>query len=72
MDIFEQRYQKRFQLWNNRHEFGNKHNVWYTENFEDQDATQIVKDIRFYESENIAAKMKLKKGEQDHVLFAFD
>jgi len=72
VEVFDQRYERRYKLWNNRHNFSEAQKRWYDDNFEEQDAIKIVKDVKFYESENIMAKMKLKKGEKDDVLFAFE
>ena len=72
MDIFEQRYEKRFNLWNNREKFENLSAKWYDAIFLEQDAEAIVKQVKAYDQDNIQAKMKLKKGETDEVLNKFD
>lgn len=72
MEIFEQRYEKRFNLWNNREKFENLSAKWYDAIFLEQDAEAIVKQVKQYDQDNIQAKMKLKKGEIDEVLNKFD
>ena len=71
LEAFDTRYEKRSQLWNNRANFTDQHKKWYLEPFEEQDAEAIVKQVQDYQTQNITAKMKLKKGEKDDVLAAF-
>ena len=69
VEIFEARFERRNKLWTNRDSFNKEHEKWYSDNFREQNAVEIVKRIKFFDQENLVAKMKLKKGEQDHVLF---
>ena len=41
------------------------------ENFEEQDAEEIVKQVNSYQTQNIQMKMKMKKNEKNDVLMAF-
>ena len=43
VEIFEASYEKRFTLWNNRNTFTEQQRKWYLDNFEDQDAEDVVK-----------------------------
>lgn len=71
VEIFEAQYEKRFTLWNNRDTFQKQHQKWYMENFEEQDAEEIVKQVNAYQTTNMTMKMKLKKNEKNDVLMAF-
>ena len=50
VEIFEAQYEKRFTLWNNRDTFQKQHQKWYMENFEEQDAEDIVKQVNNYQT----------------------
>lgn len=71
VEIFEASYEKRFTLWNNRNTFTEQQRKWYLDNFEEQDAEDIVKQVNDYQTQNMSMKMKLKKGEKNDVLMAF-
>lgn len=58
-------------MWTNRDEFSRLRHKWYTENYKDQNAEEIVKIMTDFRKGNNDMKLKLPAGEKDEVLEAF-
>jgi hypothetical protein len=66
---FQEAYDLRFDLWNNRNEFRKDRKTWFDGYFREQDSEATVQKIQKYDklSKNIRA-MKIPKGQNDDVL----
>ena len=66
---FQEAYDLRFELWNNRNEFRKDRKTWFDGYFREQDSEATVAKIQKYDkfSKNIRA-MKIPKGTNDDVL----
>ncbi len=68
IEQFQTKFRKRNTIWTNLQTFQELKKTWWTANFRELDAEQIVKTVSKYSKENLEMRMKMGKEAVDEVL----
>lgn len=68
LNDFQKKYDVRYKLWNNLKNFREKSNLWLTKAFRDQDAEEIVTQVKEFDRDNLFLRQQIGRDNNDLVL----